>query len=513
MDHLLLGLAANPALPPLLLGRLVDRLVGSGPGPDEADGDTDGAAEVAVVLAERPDLGRAHAAALTAAYGEDVAVPLAERGLLAPADVDPAAWPLAALALLRRGTAPGAWARALAMAPEPRHRALAAAEPAALTADAVELLAADPDPEVVSELALEAGPELAARLARHPHAEVRLAVAHNRATPPPVLRALLTGDGLPAARACLVCDREPVPFSHDPQCGRVDCELPADAACDGTHQSTGHRIRQAALGNPATPGEAAARFADSPSMLLRWSLAGHPGLPQAAYARLAADPVPGIRQELAGNPGVGTDVLRVLCADTVPEVRRAAVHHPGLPPEVVAALARSPQAGLRGFLAQRRDLPDAVREALADDPDASVAARAAAHPGLSEARLRSLLDRFGDQVAAGVAANPDAPAALLEELAERPNPPRKALRAIAVHPRATARALRACLADHRARRPAAGRPELPVPDLLRLLTDPDPQVVEAAAANPALPPGVMAALVAGAAPAEAAGNTDAPGVG
>ncbi|MER5931074.1 hypothetical protein [Streptomyces sp. NPDC002054] len=506
MDHLLLGLAANPALPSALLGRLVDCVIESGP--DSV------IAEVAVVLAERPDLGPAHAAALTAVYGEKVAVCLAERGRLDTADVDPAVWPLAALALLRHGTAPPAWARVLAAAPDALHRRLLAAEPAVLSAEVVDLLAADPDIDVVAELALEAGPELAARLARHPHAEVRLAVAHNRATPPPVLRALLTGEGLPAARACLVCDQEPVPFSHDPQCGRADCDLPADAACDGTHQSTGHRIRRAALGNPATPGEAAAHFADSPSVLLRWSLAGHPDLPQTAYARLAADPVPGIRMELAGNPGVGSAVLGVLFADTAShEVLRSVAHRADLPPEVVAGLARSPQAGVRRFLAQRRDLPDAVREALAGDPDAGVAARAAAHPGLSEARLRSLLDRFGDQVAAGIAANPDAPAALLEELAGRPHPPRKALRAIAAHPRATARALCACLADGRARRLAAGRPELPVPDLLRLLTDRDWRVVEAAAANPALPAGVMADLVAGAVPAEVAGDGAAPGVG
>ena len=42
---------------------------------------------------------------------------------------------------------------------------------------------------------------------------------------------------------------------------------------------------------------------------------------------------------------------------------------------------------------------------------------------------------------------------------------------------------------------AAGHPALPQPVLVDLLTDDDPQVAEAAAANPSLPPAVMAVLL------------------
>src|SRR6185369_12410695 len=105
-------------------------------------------------------------------------------------------------------------------------------------------------------------PDMAARLAWHPHAEVRRAVAANEATPPAVLAALITGEGLPPAQRCLVCDREETPFVHDPQCPRLDCDLLPGASCDGSHESTLHDMQQAALRNPATPTTAVVGFVD-----------------------------------------------------------------------------------------------------------------------------------------------------------------------------------------------------------------------------------------------------------
>lgn len=55
---------------------------------------------------------------------------------------------------------------------------------ATLPPEVREILAADTDIRVVVELALWTTPDTAARLAAHPHAEVRRAVACNQATPP-----------------------------------------------------------------------------------------------------------------------------------------------------------------------------------------------------------------------------------------------------------------------------------------------------------------------------------------
>ncbi|MFF3291159.1 hypothetical protein [Streptomyces sp. NPDC003023] len=501
MNHVLRGLAANVALP----SELVDRLI--------AVADTD----TAVILAGRADLSREQAVAL-AAHAEEGAVQLAYEGRLTVADVDPAAQPHAALAMLDERAGSPAWARLLAADPVVEHREKLAAC-SGLPPDVVETLAADLDVRVVSELALWTTAEVAARLARHPHAEVRRAVAANEATPPAVLAALINGEAMPPAQRCSVCDREETPFVHDSQCARLDCDLLPGASCDGSHESTTHDIQQAALRNPATPTEAVVGFADHPSPLLRWALAARPDLPPEVYRRLAADLIPGVRADLAGNPAIDDALIRVLAGDRDNDVRRGLAHNPHLPldvlihlagatrvgttllpriasasPAEIEALAQSPAPAARMLLAQRRDLPTEICDELADDPDAKVVKSIAGHPGLSETQLRAMVDRHGVQVLAKVAANPDASPALLEDLSRHEPPVQKAFRAIARHRNATASALLACLADQQARPLAAGHPALPPTVVAELLTDTDWQVVEAAAANPSLPPAVMADL-------------------
>ncbi|UUU20768.1 hypothetical protein [Streptomyces sp. DSM 40750] len=503
MNHLLCGLAANPALP----SELVDRLIAV------AD------ADVAHDLAGRADLSRAQAVAL-ASRVEESGVRLAYEGRLTAADVDPVAQPDVALALLDEGAGSPEWARLLAADPLVEHREKLAACPG-LPPDVAEALAQDADVRVVAELALWAAPDVAARLAGHPHAEVRRAVATNEATPSDVLAALVTGEGLPSARRCLVCDREETPFTHSPHCARPDCDLLPGASCDGSHESTVHAMLWAALENPATPAAAVAGFADHPSMLLRWALAARPDLPPEACARLSEDPAPGLRADLAENPAIDDSLIRALAGDADPDVRRGLAHNPRVPLDVLTDLAattrigttllpriasataaeveelvRSPQAAVRMLLAQRRDLPAGIRDALAVDPDAKVVKSVAAHPGLSAAQLHAMVDRHGVRVIAGAAANPDATPAFLEHVIRQRPPVRKALREVARHPHASAPALLACLADDRARPFAAGHPALPPQVVVDLLTDTDEQVAEAAAANPSLPLTAMRELLA-----------------
>ncbi|MFJ3201284.1 hypothetical protein [Streptomyces sp. NPDC086989] len=506
------GLAANPALPGDLLDRLVERAVA----------DRDGEAELADALSERPDLGPVRAAAL-AARDEHIAVRLARAGVLDVADVDPVARPSVALALLDEGAGPPEWARLLAAHPDRGIRGALASCPG-LPLDVRETLAADPDVEVVAELALwTTDPSVAERLAAHPHAEVRRGAASNEVVPAAALAALITGEGLAPARSCLVCDREEIPFAHDPHCPRTDCTLRGGAACAGGHESTVHEILQQAARNPATPAAAAASLAVHPSMLIRWALAERSDLTQELYARLAADPVPAVREEAAGNPAIGEPLIRALAAGGCEDgTARSLARHPRVPFDVLAQLAAATRIGptllpriaaaepaelreaagapaprLRMLVAERHDLPPELRDALAADPDAPVAKAVAPHPGLTGQRLRAMVALHGVPVMARVAANPDAPPGLLEELARHDPPVRRALRAIAGHRNATAGALLPCLADPRARPRAAGHPALPVQVLVGLLGDTDPEVARAAAANPALPVGVMAGLLTG----------------
>ncbi|GIH61661.1 hypothetical protein [Microbispora siamensis] len=509
MDHVLCGRAENPALPFDLVERLVT----------VADED------IAASLAGRADLTRAQAVALVSRVEESAGL-LAERGLLTAADIDPVAQPLAAFALLTEGAGRPEWARLFAGDPIVERRERLAACPG-LPPDVAKTLAADTDIRVVAELALWTTPDMAARLAEHPHAEVRRSVAANEATPPEVLAALLTGEGMSPARRCLVCDRKETPFVHDPECREPDCELPWDASCDGSHESTLHEMQQQALRNPATPAAAVLGFADHPSTLLRWALAGRTDLPHEVYERLAGSPEPGIRGTLAENPAIDDRLIHRLAADPGHDVRRELAHNPRVPldvlirlagtvrigptllPRIAAAtpaevgeLAASANPAGRMLVAERRDLPSEIRDALAADPDAKVLKSIAPHPGLSEAQLRAMVDRHGVRVLARVARNPDASPALLEDLVRHRPPVQKAFREVARHPNATARALSACLQDRQARPVAAGHPALPPEVVVELLADDEWQVVEAAAANPALPLTVMSALVSSHGPAD-----------
>ncbi len=276
MQPPVLGLAENPALPP----EIIDRLI--------ATADT----ELAEALACRPDLSRAQAAALS--RFEEAAVRLAHAGGLTADDIDPSVQPRVAIALLEERAGRPEWMPDLATNPVVEIRDRLAACPG-LPHDVVRTLASDPDVRVVAELALWAPADIAGRLAAHPHAEVRCSAAANEATPPKVLASLLTGDGLPPARSCVVCDREPIPFVHDPNCDRSDCSLPPGASCDGSHESTIHEIHQLALRNPAAPVDAVVGFVNHPSALLRCELAARTDLPPQVYARLADDPVPWVR--------------------------------------------------------------------------------------------------------------------------------------------------------------------------------------------------------------------------
>ena len=501
MHRAVYGLAENPAP----AADLVDRMIAA------ADD------ELAEELACPQESTRAQVVALSRFDGG--AVRLAHDGRIAVDDVDPDARPQVALALLEERSGRPEWARRLAADAHVEHRERLAACPD-LPEDVVQTLAADREARVVAELALWAQSDVAAQLARHPHADVRQAVATNEATPPVVLTALLTGNGLPPARSCVVCEREATPFAHDPDCDRPDCTLPPGASCDGSHESTVLVTQQMALGNPSTPADAVVAFVSHPSMLLRCEVAARTDLPSQVYAQLAEDSIPWVRSTLAENPAIGDGLIRVLAADRGYDVQHRLAHHPRVPldvldrladvtrigptslpriasatPREVEELAVSTNPNMRMLLAHRRDLPAPIRDALAADSDAKVVRSIAPHPGLSEAQLRAIVAQHGARVAAGVAADPDASPELLADLAGHEPPVQKVFREVARHRNATAPALLACLADHRARPIAARHSALPPSVIAELLDDENWQVAAAAAANPSLPRAAMSRLV------------------
>ncbi|MCM0676322.1 hypothetical protein NCC78_16740 [Micromonospora phytophila] len=488
----LVGLAANRALPPELLDLFARR----------ADG------ALCAFLADRDDLTPAHRRSLVAGGGTDVAVRLARRGLLDARDADPDDVSVL-LALLDEGVDRPEWARRLARHPDPEVRARLAGV-AGLPPDVVVLLAGDSDVDVVAEVAHFAplAPMLAADLARHPHTVVRRALAANERTPPVLLAALAMEGGRPAAAHCCACQGPP---------GRhrdVWCE-------DGGHQDAVSDIQGAAAANPATPADAVAGLSAHPSMVVRWTLAARDDLPAYVYRELAVDPVPVVRGDLAQNPAIGEDLIRAMATDRAYDVQRRLAHHPHVPldvlthlatvarigptllprialatPEEIDLLGGSPVPAVRMLLARRTDLPPPLLAALAADPDAKVVAAVADNPALTGAQLRAMVDAHGTRVSSRVARNPSCPPELLEHLVAHAGEVRRIHREVARHPRATGATLVRCLTDERARAVAARHPALDPGTLLVLLDAPDPDVAEAAAANPSLPRPTMERLLA-----------------
>ena len=301
----------------------------------------------------------------------------------------------------------------------------------------------DPDDVTAAETARSAAltAEQARRLAAHPHAGVREALAANPTTPPDVLAGLVRPGGQPPAQRCAGCVGEP------------DESVPW---CGGRHEDAVFLIHRAAAENPATPPEVVELLLGHPDMWVRCAVAARADLTPDAHRRLAEDQTPGVRGALAQNPAIGEPLMQTIAADA--RTRRRLAHNPALPLDLLVELARV--ADLDATLLPR------IAAATPDEVSLLAVAPVAA--------VRLLL-----------AQRPDLPVDLVERLAADPIPGMPA--ALAAQHNASLPVLLRCLDDPQARPIAARHPALPSDWIAELLTDPDPRVVEAAAANPSLP--------------------------
>jgi hypothetical protein len=253
-------------------------------------------------------------------------------------------------------------------------------------------------------------------------------------------------------------------------------------------------------GNPTVPPEVVETLVRHPDPAVRRGVTGRPDLTGDQLVRLATDPVVEVRTAVSTHPGLteqqraGIDIdvttapgdghygtAGVRCRDVPypdavpalpdalrwarsvnPLLRRRAARNAGLPPEVVAVLADDPDLGVRVLLAQHHPAaPPALllrcyleyrccgRDRLRELPRFPVAglARFAGDPDPAVRRL--------------VALDPHAEPQLVDRLSTDPDPT--------------------------VRHTMAGSPRLPAARIAALLDD--PELAEAAAANPALTEG------------------------
>ncbi|WP_159401081.1 hypothetical protein [Streptomyces sp. NRRL B-24484] len=334
------------------------------------------------------------------------------------------------------------------------------------------------------------------RLAAAPDPKLRAAVARAWSDRPvPVHLALLT-DPDPGVRAAAAGAQQPgVPAEYHERCL-------ADPA-----------VRALVAGRlPLTPDRFAELLATGDRTVLR-AVAGNPHLTAGMAARLQDDPDPAVCVAVAYGRPVTPELRDRLLARVEAEKAAGSIearvaldgssYEPGWLRDAPLAERLTyldcPHAVFRRVLAAGRDLPDEAWRRLDADPDLSVRIAAAHRPEAPPRVVLRLLRAHGE-----VSGTPP-------YLADHPNLPLQELRGFtdASDPRVRLLALKVPdLPVGQLRRLAGEEPSLraavarhPRTDaelLERLLADRDPEVADAAAANPVLPRARMEAVLAAA---------------
>ncbi|ARF76680.1 hypothetical protein B7C62_33660 [Kitasatospora albolonga] len=227
-------------------------------------------------------------------------------------------------------------------------------------------------------------------------------------------------------------------------------------------------------------------------------LALNPALPADLAAGLADHGNPAVRLAVSARPELSEDERAAIDWRVGPEDRLDPLRWVGEArhdPETLRRCARSAHTWLRRSAAVCPGLPQDCVELLAGDADFAVRLLLAeCHPGAPAELLLDLYLHGGHRAVGMLTARPGFPAAgLARRCADAPD---SRARALSLRdPAATAELVERLSRDpdEGVRRAAARDPRLPLPRLLELLADPG--TAPAAAVNPALPPGEMAALL------------------
>ncbi|MEU1184425.1 hypothetical protein ABZ464_43800 [Streptomyces sp. NPDC005820] len=250
--------------------------------------------------------------------------------------------------------------------------------------------------------------------------------------------------------------------------------------------------------NPTLPPDVVGMLASDPDPEVRGRIAGRVDLGPAERRSLAADPDPGVRRTVAAREDLGPEERRALAEDPDPKVRLAVSRHPAWAEEELTAIDYEvPLDDDFAFWPEPltpRD-PEAVRrDALSSHPMLRrQAARVHTLPADLVARLAADYD-LGVRVL--LAQNhPDAPPALLlRSFLEYTGHQRERLAALPRFPTAGL-AVHADDEDPAVRALAARDPETPSDVVDRLTRDPDPGVRAAFARHPSLPQARLAELL------------------
>lgn len=185
-------------------------------------------------------------------------------------------------------------------------------------------------------------------------------------------------------------------------------------------------VRMAAATNRRTPGDALVVLAADPDVRVRRAVAGNHGAPAAAFRILLDDPDEVVQRRLGWNATVPGDVAVAL--DRAGEFPILAISDgtADLSPDHLRALASSDVDGYRYAVAEHPDAPADILEVLADDDGARpgryighwipIRSAVAANRSTPTATVARLADDPDPRVRAGAAENPGCPIEVLRRL-------------------------------------------------------------------------------------------------
>ncbi|MEV7988346.1 hypothetical protein [Micromonospora sp. NPDC085948] len=261
--------------------------------------------------------------------------------------------------------------------------------------------------------------------------------------------------------------------------------------------------------NPSVPPDVVETLLRHPDPSVRQGLAGRVDLSGDQLVRLSTDPTVEVRTAVSTHPGLSEPQRASIDIDvtTVPDdghfgsadVRcREIPYTDGAAPELTDALrwARSVNPLLRRRAARNSELPPDLVDILAEDPDLGVRVLLAQHHLAAPPAL--LLRCFLEYHCCGrdrLSELPQFPTNGLARFSDDPDPTVRRL--VALDPHANPEVVDRLSTDPSAsvRQAMASSPRLPAPRIVALLDD--PELAEAAAANPALPVDQMQRILDG----------------
>ncbi|MGB2570801.1 hypothetical protein ACPFP2_20460 [Micromonospora citrea] len=351
-----------------------------------------------------------------------------------------------------------------------------------------------------------------ARLAADPEPLVRLTVAHDMPTLPAAVRQALLADPDPVVRATavdhwadapdeivdrLLDDTDPTVRAAAVRRGcrtRPELVAPVLAVEEPKGWPARWVAEEAALDRPT-----AQRFARHPDQAWRAAVAYNPHLPADLVDELGRDPSLPVRLAVSLRPELteqqraaidyqvdpGTrvtvptwfsrrlddlDLLRRCAHSAHVGLRRFAATSRWLPPDLVALLAADEDFAVRLMLCEHHpDPPGGLLLATYLEREAYSLARLLRHPNFPTVGLARLADSPAPRARALVAHDPQAPPALIERLSHDDTPEVRS--AMARDGRLPLQRLMQLFDDRELAGSAAANPRLPVPMMLRVLTD------------------------------------------